>query len=68
MSIHMLCSNPSEKMVRGNQSKRAFRCSILSWERVFMAHGYAGKIEGSAKLGTKVSVIRIYNSGIWTLQ
>jgi len=35
---------------------------------VFMAHGYAGKIDESAKLGTKVSVIRIYNSGSWTLQ
>jgi len=35
---------------------------------LFMAHGYAGKIEESAKLGTKVSIIKIYNSGIWTLQ
>jgi len=40
----------------------------LGKSTVFMAHGYAGKIEENAKLGTKVSVIRIYNSGSWTLQ
>ena len=33
-----------------------------------MAHGYDGKIEESTKLGTKVSVIRINNSGSWSLQ
>jgi hypothetical protein len=31
----------------------------LGKSTVFVAHGYAGKIEESVKLGTEVSVIRI---------
>jgi hypothetical protein len=40
----------------------------LGKSTVFLAHGYAGKIEEIAKLGIKVRVIKIYNSGSWTLQ